>query len=947
MRTLSRCAGILIVIVSAAASLRAQETAEARAESLIKSGKPADALTVLDAARPPAGSLLAARLDLLRSNALRAIGRPADAAPAAERALNTGAASRDHAIVARARLQLAQLAADHGDNQKAAAHLAAALPASRAAKDTILSISVLEALGRNARARGDNQGALAHQGEAITAAEDAGSLDLIVRARGARSTTLLGLGRFDEALADAQAAYDRLPADAPARLRASAAFALAQVQAHLWNLDRAVVLWGDALDHYRKAGLQIGVAATTKQRMDTWLALGELDKAAADGTAALALFERTGSAGTTPELFARLALIEARRGNAARARELAARAEPQASVDPRRRFTENDLGLTSLYLGDYDGAVSRFTRVHEQAIALGDLEYAWRALHMRGRARLASGSQAAAERDLREAVATLERMRRTLPDAGLRASFMSDRRDVYATLAEATLRRPGAADDARALDAMSIAEQSRARSLVEQLAEADARKSDPRLERIRAEEAAWSSRLTALQQRVLALPEAERPAALADLDRADAEYDALVIRLRRDHGAYRALVNPEPTSPQRLRTVAGAGEVLVSYLFTFDGGIAWAMRDGRIVTYRIPERRRIEAQVRLMNALVLAGDVEGLRELGASMFETLLGPARAMTAAASRLTIVADGPLHRLPFGLLRPGRDGPWLAETLPSAFVPSATALARIRGRDRGRAPQALAAFAAGGEGATRTTGLTDATVRGTLEHAAREISEIARLVDHAGDVRVMPEADETAVKTAGLGNYRVLHFAAHAAIDETAPRRSAILLGRSQADDGLLQLNEIAALDLRARLVVAAACRSHLGRGIGGEGLMSLTRAFLQAGADGVVAALWDVDDGETRTFMRLFYAGLRAGRAPDDALRHAQSRMIASGGRSAHPQNWAGFVLTGSAAAPIFTEPAPPAVPGARWLWLIAAALLPAGALAWRVRRARAPRAAIAG
>ena len=917
-----------------AAPALAQQAVEATAQEMMRAGRHADALAALAGAREGADPETAARIDLLRSRALRALGRLPDAEDAATRGRRTAESARLPGLTARALLQLSELATDRGDNAAAAAFLASALTAARASGDSRLQVNILEALGRNARARGDNPAALSYLGDAIAAAEGTGDLDLLTRALGARSTTLLGLGRFDEALADAQTAYDHVAGTSQSRLEGVAAFALAQAQAHVGNLDRAVMLWGEALVHYEAAGLQIGVALATKQRMETWFALGEFDRAAADGAAALGLFERTGSAGTTPELFARLALIEARRGNNASAQMYAARADALMPSGPRRRFVENDLGLTALFLGDHDAAVARFTRVLDQALALGDEEYAWRGESNRGRARLALGRRDDAARDLRAAVERLERMRRTLPDTGLRASFMSDRRHAHAMLVDALLGDPGEADEARLLAALAVAEQSRARSLIEQLAEANLRETDPGLEQIRAEEAAFAARLNRLQQRIAALPPGARPRALDELTAAEAEYEALVIRLRREHGAYASLVNPAPLDPRAILGTPRQGEAIISYLFTPDGGAAWVVAGGRVRGFRIPARARIEAQVRLMHALILGRDIEGMRAVGADLYNTLLRPAGDLIEDAERLTIVPDGPLHRLPFALLRRSRDaGGWLAESRALAFAPSATVLAWLRERGAD-APDALAAFAAASAGSTRASG-GDAAARGDLRHAGLEVSEIARVVEGAGRVSVEPYAAESGLKRLGVDRFRILHFAAHAAVDETSPRRSAILLGASTSDDGLLQLNEIAALDLNAALVVLAACRSHVGRSVEGEGLMSLSRAFMRAGAGAVIAALWDVDDAETRRFMRFFYGGLMEGRAPDRALVGAQRSMLRRGGDSAAPHNWAAFVITGAASEPVFAAPARRTYT-AFWLLPGILAAMFALRLAWRRR-----------
>jgi CHAT domain-containing protein len=94
-----------------------------------------------------------------------------------------------------------------------------------------------------------------------------------------------------------------------------------------------------------------------------------------------------------------------------------------------------------------------------------------------------------------------------------------------------------------------------------------------------------------------------------------------------------------------------------------------------------------------------------------------------------------------------------------------------------------------------------------------------------------------------------------------------------------------------------VVLSACRSATGADLPGEGLVSLTRAFLYAGAAGVVATLWDVDDRATSELMQRFYDGLLVRKLPPGkSLREAQNLMRADA-RWRHPYYWAGVTLHG--------------------------------------------------
>ena len=90
----------------------------------------------------------------------------------------------------------------------------------------------------------------------------------------------------------------------------------------------------------------------------------------------------------------------------------------------------------------------------------------------------------------------------------------------------------------------------------------------------------------------------------------------------------------------------------------------------------------------------------------------------------------------------------------------------------------------------------------------------------------------------------------------------------------------------------LVILSACRTGEGELIPGEGVVGLTWAFLRAGAQGVVASLWSVEDTATTERMVAFHRHMRDGKDPIAALAAAQ-REIAE--QYFHPAYWAPFVL----------------------------------------------------
>jgi CHAT domain-containing protein len=159
----------------------------------------------------------------------------------------------------------------------------------------------------------------------------------------------------------------------------------------------------------------------------------------------------------------------------------------------------------------------------------------------------------------------------------------------------------------------------------------------------------------------------------------------------------------------------------------------------------------------------------------------------------------------------------------------------------------------------------------------------------------------ANRTMVTSSDLSRYRIVHFATHGLLNSEHPELSGLVLSlvdeNGKTQDGFLRMHEIFNMQLPADVVVLSACQTALGKEVKGEGLVGLTRGFMHAGAQRVVASLWQVDDRATAELMKRFYRGmLIGGMRPAAALRAAQVEMMKQK-LWASPYFWAAFVLQG--------------------------------------------------
>jgi CHAT domain-containing protein/Tfp pilus assembly protein PilF len=356
--------------------------------------------------------------------------------------------------------------------------------------------------------------------------------------------------------------------------------------------------------------------------------------------------------------------------------------------------------------------------------------------------------------------------------------------------------------------------------------------------------------------------------------------------------------------------------------------------------------RRVEGETSEQRKTRLANDDAEYQKTSAKLSEMLLGPFT-QKQEGKRLLIVADGALQYIPFAALPiPQSDSsqhfvPLVANheivNLPSASV---LAFLRRQASERGAQPAKEVAILADPvfdksdprvgkaleHGSTESRKVPSELASRSAEQLTRSIQDVGSGTGQAGgglprlafsrreaaaiaattkagtamEALDFHASRETALSK-DLSQYRILHFATHGLLDNEHPELSGLVFSlvdqEGKPKDGFVDLQDIYNLTIRADLVVLSACETGLGKVVSGEGLVGLTRGFMYAGANRVVASLWKVDDVATSELMAEFYKGmLQKSLPPAAALRQAQLEMRKQK-RWADPYYWAAFTLQG--------------------------------------------------
>jgi tetratricopeptide (TPR) repeat protein len=506
-----------------------------------------------------------------------------------------------------------------------------------------------------------------------------------------------------------------------------------------------------------------------------------------------------------------------------------------------------------------------------------------------GRISTAQGDTNSAYRCFQKARRDLENLRSSLQGEELKIAFMKNRSDVYEGLVGICLQRRGST---AAETAFRYLEEAKSRALLDTMYGRATPRFCPgvsgakaaRIESLR-QELNWCYRRLEVEQ---TRPDSIPIARIDDLRRQASRLERDLERAFRDSDATPAGAPFETscsTDLTQVRAALGPDASLLEYFQVGDRFVAAVVnREGvrlqelcrisdvaasiRLLEFQLSPVRVNEAESADVQRLLIEAVNSRLRGLYRHLVEPV-----AASLIGTHVVVVPHGILHCLPFHAFKNGESS-YLIDCFSISYAPSAAIYSVCEGRRNGSSGSALLM----GVRSSQTPCVED------------EISAVAAVVPDT-DVRLGSDATAQALAEAGPSS-RLIHVATHGTFRRDNPMFSSFRLA-----DSYITMYDLYRMRLPVRLLTLSGCGTGLNVVAAGDELLGLMRGVLFAGAESLVASLWNVHDRSTAEFMAAFYSHLGDGDAPAQALRRAMLDLRRS---HPHPYHWAPFMLVGKPA-----------------------------------------------
>ena len=376
-----------------------------------------------------------------------------------------------------------------------------------------------------------------------------------------------------------------------------------------------------------------------------------------------------------------------------------------------------------------------------------------------------------------------------------------------------------------------------------------------------------------------------------------AERAALLERIRYSDPRWRSLTEPPPFELERVKALAReTGQAYLS-LFSLPPRVIAVLIDSAGSSVAATTLAPVTAERLAVYQANLQADrpkpawFDLSAGLGVGAADLLPADLLERALAARQLIVAPHGPLHLVCWAGLR--HQGQRLFERCPVGVLPNLSCLLTLSAAFSDRPGVAL--IGAPDYGALPALA--------ALPFAEAEIDAIGAASRDAGRLIGAPltgaratEAGfwELARHPAARGG--ILHLACHGTFEPAEPMNSGLLLTDAKVDAA-----EIARAALAYDEAILSACRTghrpaRVGEvELGGDDILGLPAAFLEAGVRSVLVSIPPADDAAAFDLMVRYHDARLDGQTPLAALQEAQAAMLDNG--VYEPQAWLGFTVYG--------------------------------------------------
>ena len=459
------------------------------------------------------------------------------------------------------------------------------------------------------------------------------------------------------------------------------------------------------------------------------------------------------------------------------------------------------------------------------------------------------GNLVEARARLESALGLIEPLRSQVRSEELRASYVSRAMDFYEAYIDVLMQLHKAHPSDRLQElALEVNEGARARSLLDILTETHANIREGVSPALLDEEQSVQRLLAATSERRLRLLSGEHSNGQIvginqELESLSARLHLAQEKIRSISPSYAALTEPATLSAAKIQELTDSGTLLLEYALGQNRSYVWAVSQHAVVSFELPGRSEIEAQVhRLLSLLTMRNRTSAAEtpqqqrarvaaadhqypEAASALSRMLLAPIGDALQKGQRLALVTDGALQYVPFAALPVPRPG--LANRTQTGAryeplvlnheiveLPSASVLEVLQAQKRAQpAPRQVAMFADPvfstqdsrlllknsqkrecsqdrrltankrplGDGSSFSQNVIERRVSfSRLLFSGEEADAVLSLV--APEDRLDARGFLANLENATnpqLGLYRIIHFSTHGVVDSRRPDQSALVL------------------------------------------------------------------------------------------------------------------------------------------------------------------------